>query len=122
VINMTDNEIISGLRKRADYNCDCCPIYCDNEECGDCPVNLARHSLDLINRQQEKVEELSEVLSDHIKIKYKELRTIAAEDFAEHIEVELEPQMKALFYISETPVDVSKSHISETQALDKIRE
>ena len=27
-----------------------------------------------------------------------------------------------MFYISETLVDVSKSHISETQALDKIRE
>lgn len=52
---------------------------------------------------------------------YRKASTVAMEIFAE-IEKEFEPTVSALFYISETLVDVSKSHIDEKDALNKIRE
>lgn len=45
----------------------------------------------------------------------------AMEIFAE-IDKMFEPTVSMLFYISETLVDVSKSHIDEKDALNKIRE
>ena len=55
---MTDNEIISKLKKQADYNCDCCSVYYANGECGDCPVYITRHSLDLIYKQRAEIDRL----------------------------------------------------------------
>ncbi len=89
---MTDDEILLAL--------DCC----DYEMCEDCPYievsacqyKLCRDAFNLINRQkaeierlQGKVEELSEVLSDTIKIRYKEARTEAVKEFAERLKDEV---------------------------------
>ena len=81
---MTDNEIIKALE-----------YCCHNGHCRKCPHNCVENkniedlALDLINRQkaeierfQNKVEELSEVLSDTIRIRYAECKANAIKDFA----------------------------------------
>ena len=84
---MTDNEIIKAL--------ECCG--CDNYQCDNCPYayktcTVYKDSLDLINRQKaeierlrKKIEELSEVLSDSIRIRYKEAKSEAIKEFAERL-------------------------------------
>lgn len=52
---------------------------------------------------------------------YRKSTDVAAEVF-EEIEKAFDPTISALFCISETLVDVSKSHIDEKDALNKIRE
>ena len=81
---MNDNEIIKALK------------CCGNDECSKCPLqdgvcsekDIMKQALDLINRQKaeaerlnKKVEELSEVLSDSIKIKVKEIKSDAIKEF-----------------------------------------
>lgn len=54
---MTDNEIIKVLEccLEDDYKCNECPLYadCDSEA-------IAKHSLDLINRQKAKIKSLKQ--------------------------------------------------------------
>lgn len=87
----TDEEIVKAL--------ECC--LCDNLECSQCQNKeldriecdeLATKTIDLINRQKEnierlnkKVEELSDVLSDTIRISYAEAKAEASKEFAERI-------------------------------------
>lgn len=62
---MTDNEIIKALEG----------CHCDTLEL----------ALDLIKRQRAKIEELSEVLSDHIRMEYAKIRAEAITEFAERL-------------------------------------
>ena len=57
---MTDNEIIKALECCNGYDCETCRAlkYCDYMH----PGALARASLDLINRQKEKIKEFDEKL------------------------------------------------------------
>lgn len=87
----TDEEIIKALG--------CC--LCDNSECLQCQNKelcriecdeLAVKAIDHINRQNaeidmlnKKVEELSEVLSDTIRIRYAEAKTEAIKEFADRL-------------------------------------
>lgn len=83
---MTDNEIIKALE------------CCNKDDCDNCPYkrnckNVMCDVLDLINRQQaenerlqKKVEELSEVLSESIRIRYKEAKSKAVKEFATRLE------------------------------------
>lgn len=82
---MTDTEIIKALECCCKDDCDNCP-----NTFGNCYSNLAGYALDLINRQQaeierlkKKVEGLSEVLSDSIRIRYKEAQSEAVKEFAD---------------------------------------
>lgn len=80
---MTDNEIIKVLE------------ICtgDTTGCGGCPLNdlpsdctiLDRAALDLIKRQQAKIEGLSDVLSDHTRKGYAKIRAEAITEFAERL-------------------------------------
>lgn len=96
---MTDNEIIRALEccsNRTDRYCPNCPYYNvpykDNMTCSEV---LMSDALDLITRQQaeieglhKKVDELSEVLSDSIRIRYKEAKSEAIKEFAERLKRE----------------------------------
>ena len=80
---LTDNEIIKAL--------ECCR---DGSGTG-----LIKATIDLINRQKaeierlnKKVEELSEVLSDTIRIRYAECRAEAIKEFAERLKDYLRQQ------------------------------
>lgn len=50
---MTDNEIIKALECCRKKECNTCPCYDDEIECGEM---LIGHTLDLIKRQQEELE------------------------------------------------------------------
>ena len=82
---MTDAEIIKALEcctsDKSIYCEDQCPFYerCNKYE------NLSKYALDLINRQKAKIEELSEVLSDTIRIRYAEIKAEAIKEFAERL-------------------------------------
>ena len=94
----TDEEIIKAL--------ECCVSTTTDEACDGCPFNkqnlcdkdqlaLERYALDLINRQKaeladnerlnKKVDKLSEVLLDTIKIRYKQAKAEAYKEFAERL-------------------------------------
>lgn len=89
---MNDNEIIKALK------------CCGNDECSKCPLqdgvcsekDIMKQALDLINRQKaeaerlnKKVEELSEVLSDSIKIKVSEIKSETIREFVERLKNEI---------------------------------
>lgn len=87
---MTDEQIIKALEccTLSDNLCAECPLY---GETG-CVMVRNRLALDLFKRQQaeidkktKKVEELSEILSDHIRIRYQELRTEAIKEFEDKL-------------------------------------
>ena len=89
---MTDKEIIKALECL--FGCVDCRecLYSPRYEFPLCQQQVAKDTRDLINRQQaeieqlkKKVEELSEVLSDSIRIKYKEVQSEAIEEFAEKV-------------------------------------
>ena len=68
--------------------CDQCPLYGEYE----CIREIKVSALDLINRQKseierlnEKVEELSNVLSDTIRIRYAEAKAEVCKEFAEKL-------------------------------------
>lgn len=92
---MTDNEIIKALE--CCVNQPCCTQHCPywrNSKAG-CEYITPQNLLNLINSQQakikglnKKVEELSEVLSDHIKIRVKEIKSEAIKEFAEKLKAE----------------------------------
>lgn len=93
---MTDNEIIKALE--CCVNQPCCTQHCPywrNSKAG-CEYITPQNLLNLINSQQakikglnKKVEELSEVLSDHIKIRVKEIKSEAIKEFAERLKGKL---------------------------------
>ena len=92
---MTDTEIIKALECRTTKGAKCsdCPAFkkVDRSDC----KKYFRGAIDLINCQQaeierlkKKVEELSEVLSDSIRIRYKEAQSEAIKEFAEMLKDE----------------------------------
>lgn len=88
----TDEEITKAVECCSEPCCVCdeCPLYCVGVNCSS--FELHRYALDLINRQKleierlnKKVEELSDVLSDTIRIRYAEAKTEAYKEFAEKL-------------------------------------
>lgn len=103
---MTDNEIKNSLKFIAQY---CHDEY--NEIRVD---ELLLIALDLINRQQaeverlqKKVEELSEVLSDTIRIRYSEAKSEAIKEFAERLK-EKQKQINITYNLDYDVVFVSE--------------
>ena len=92
---MTDNEVIKDLGICGNFeNCKDCSLS-DVGDVDKCIHTLLLNSLDLINHQKaeieklnKKVEELSEVLSDSIKIKAKEIKSEVIKEFAERVKEE----------------------------------
>ena len=86
---MTDNEIIKAL--------ECCSSQTTENTCGNCPLfnigrpdcyrTLAKHSLDLINRQQAEIERLQKVNDSFTDIGklYSEIKADAIKEFAEEL-------------------------------------
>ena len=98
----TDEDITSSLELIATTrNCNECKIRnCKWGTCN-CSQITANAALDLINRQQaeierlkKKVEELSDVLSDSIRIRYKEAQSEAIKEFAESLNEKVENARK----------------------------
>ena len=93
---MTDNEIIKALECCHRRECqECVRLLTGRPIEDDCRLDLIYDALDLINRQraeierlQNKVEELSEVLSDTIRIRYVEAKAEAIKEFAEAVKME----------------------------------
>lgn len=93
----TDEEIISSLEVIATTcNCNECKIRSGRWGTCNCSETTANAALDLINRQKseierlnKKVEELSDVLSDTIRIRYAEAKTEAYKEFAKKIYIEI---------------------------------
>ena len=89
----TDKDIISSLQVIATTcNCNECKIRSGKWGTCNCSETTANAALDLINRQKseieglkKKVEELSEVLSDSIRIRCKEVQSEAIKEFAERL-------------------------------------
>lgn len=89
---MTDKDIIKAL-ECCGIKTDCKGCYFDTHESEDiCAREVVKNAFDLINRQQteierlqKKVDELAEVLSDAIKIRYKEAKSEAIKEFAEQL-------------------------------------
>ena len=87
---MTDNEIIKALECCLDISpstCKNCPLFNVTNSTMVCSKIATKSALDLITRQQaeierlkKKVEELSEVLSDSIRIRYKEVQSEAYQE------------------------------------------
>ena len=81
---------------RTDRYCPNCPYYnVLYKDDGTCSEMLMDYTLDLIKRKNaeierlhKKVEELSEVLSDSIRIRYKEAKSEAVKEFAERLKRE----------------------------------
>ena len=57
---MTDNDIKKGLECHASQNCEVCE-KCPYAKVDYCAEVLSEHALDLINRQQARIEKLEEV-------------------------------------------------------------
>jgi len=89
---LTDEEIIKALECCSTLCCKCdeCPLYCVGVNCSS--FELHRYALDLINRQKaeiemlnKKVEELSDVLSGTIRIRYAKAKAEAYKEFTEKL-------------------------------------
>ena len=126
---MTDKEIIKALECHTEMECGNCPY--DKGLVEPCIAPMVKDALDLINRQQAEIERLTDknkrlgegvswLLNNENGIEL--IRDEAIKEFAEKVEKELEQTMKALFYVGETLVEVSKSHLTESRAIDKIRD
>lgn len=87
---MTDNEIIKALEccARLNRKCNECPLLNDGAVSEHCVSVIRCEALDLIKRQRAKIEELSEVLSDHIRMEYAKIRAEAITEFAERLKSE----------------------------------
>ena len=91
----TDKDIISSLEVIATTcNCNECKIRSGKWGNCNCSETTANAALDFINRQKveierlnKKVEELSDVLSDTIQIRYAEAKTEAYKEFAEKLKL-----------------------------------
>ena len=93
---ITDSEIIKALecclKTNQAYKCTECRYY---NKTANCLRNLMTDTVDLINRHKTenvklrlKIEELSKVLSDHIKIRVKEIKSESIKEFAERVKEE----------------------------------
>ena len=89
---MNPDEIKKTLDKSINDDCDNC-----FNTFGNCLKNLMINALNYINeletenkRLNKKVEELSEVLSDSIKIKVKEIKSEAIKEFAERLKEKID--------------------------------
>lgn len=89
---MTDNEIQKALECCCDelHCCSVCPYFLQDKENDFCREDMNKDALDLINHQQAEIErlskkneELAEILSDTIRIRYAEAKAEAIEEFAE---------------------------------------
>lgn len=88
---MTDNDIVKALEiGKTTCFCEDCPLY--DGKVHNCTQLMSTVALDLINRKQteikmlkNKVEELSEILSDTIRIRYAETRAEVVKEFAERL-------------------------------------
>lgn len=108
---MTDNEIIKALEWHSndEIHCFACP-YEEHSVTRYCVDMVMKDALDLINRQkakillfrkenttlalnnslkEKKIEEISEVLSDTIRIRYAEAKAEAVKEFAERFNTAL---------------------------------
>ena len=86
---MTDNEIIKGLECCNDgWNCESCAFDDEDESMSECTSKLAKAALDLIKRQQERIERLKDNLDAVLKEKAD--HTEAIEKFANRIVEQLE--------------------------------
>ena len=84
---MTTEQIINCWKHERELAKCVCRYFVDQVE-----LSLVNETLELINRQQaenerlqKKVEELSEVLSESIRIRYKEAKSEAVKEFAERL-------------------------------------
>ena len=89
---MTDNEIIKALEEHSEKGWFDFIHSCSWE----CITNTLNSVVDLINRQkaeierlQNKVEELAEVLSNSVRIRYAEVKAEAIKEFAERLKAEM---------------------------------
>ena len=74
-VQMTDNEIIKALECQA-----------VQRVCGDCPLRIRLGKQKEVNeRLKSKVEELSELISHKIHIRYEEAKVEAIKEFAERV-------------------------------------
>lgn len=112
----TDEDIISSLEVIATTrNCNECKIRnCKWGTCN-CSQITAKAALDLINRQQaeieslnKKVEELADVLSGTVRIRYAEAKAEAYKEFAERLKEKSNSRFdysELVFEISEGTID-----------------
>lgn len=119
----TDEEIVRAL--------ECCISTTTGEACVGCPFNkqkvcdkdqwaLERYALDLINRQKaelaenerlnKKVDKLSEVLSDTIKIRYKKAKAEAYKEFADRLKTYCKEIIKQKWNQKAAPVSWSHAY------------
>ena len=124
---LTDNEIVKALECRVKGKCPECP-YFHSYPCDKCK-KLDKDTLDLINRLQAENERLKEEVKEHIKKsvakrKYDKalIKAEAYKEFAEKLQKKLDPTLIAITMIGSVLVEVSKSHISSDNAIEKIRE
>ena len=76
---MTDNEIIKALEHCRKKECNTCPCYDDEIECGEM---LIGHTLDLINRQKAEIKRLE---FDNVHWNDWEVKCRAINEFAERL-------------------------------------
>lgn len=120
---MTDNEIIKALEICVD----------EEDRCGECPYCQYRFDLvipcaekngkdllNLINRQkaeierlQNKVEELAEVLSNSIRIRYAEAKAEAINELAVRFENELTEKVEEFYFVEEYEFFMSTNKVLE---------
>ena len=116
---MTDKDIIKAL-ECCGIKTDCKGCYFDTHESEDiCAREVVKNAFDLINRQQteierlqKKVDELAEVLSDAIKIRYKEAKSEAIKEFAEQLKQTITNEINTYYnsngggyYLAEDTID-----------------
>lgn len=104
---MTDNEIIKAL--------ECCVYWESDKSCEDCPENtygfgcgnkLAKHSLDLINRQKAEIEGLNIELqsmrsaANSYKTHYETAKSDAIKEFAHFV---IDRSRNGVIYKSDIP-------------------
>lgn len=120
---MTDNEIIKALGCLIHDNCEDCQYYPDDctERIKD-PRELSDYALGLIIRQraelerlQKKVDELSEVLSDSIRIRYKEAKSEAVKEFVDRLK-----EVSSKFIMCDNGTQIIQYHQISTRKLDSI--
>ena len=118
---MIDNEIVKALECHASDAefCKLCPLT--NEEW--CSVKLARNTLDLINYQQAEIErlskkneELAEILSDTIRIRYAEAKAEAIKEFAERLQQRTRPTLEYCEVVLGSDIDnLVKEMVGDTE-------
>ena len=79
---MTDNEIIKALRFCSDPDTcsDDCSFYVEGETVHECTTKLSVAALDLIQRQQERIDRIVEQLEEELRLSEEEKRRCVAEN------------------------------------------